>query len=217
MKLIGFIVFIFSAFGIHAQSVASSNEEIKSKSNQNQFQAGLHYDLITPAWSSEGDAAVVYEFFSYMCPGCNGFEPIMLKLEGQIDESQKIIRVPVAFYPQWEPHAKAYHALRIMGHLEEAHGPLFAAIHQFKKPLRSLDDIAKWLADSFKIDAQSFLSTAQSFAVDTQLRKDKQMAQAMGIGGVPSLVVNGRYKPNFDQLKTSDDILEITDFLLDQK
>ncbi len=215
MKLIWCIAAFFSVFAIQAQSLPGSNEVLGSKAKQSQFQAGLHYDLITPAWSAEDDAAVVYEFFSYMCPGCNGFEPIMQKLEEKISESQKIVRVPVAFYAQWEPHAKAFHALKMMGHLDQTHEALFAAIHQYKKPLRNLDDIAKWLDKSFKIDAQKFLSTAASFAVDSQLRKDKQMAQAMGVGGVPTLVVNGRYKPNFDHLKTSDEILEITTYLLD--
>jgi|GEM_PF-5445318 len=42
------------------------------------------------------------------------------------------------------------------------------------------------------------------------------MAQAMGIGGVSTLVVNEKYKPNFDQLKTPDNILELTQQLLDQ-
>ena len=53
-------------------------------------------------------------------------------------------------------------------------------------------------------------------AVNAQFRKDKQMAQAMGIGGVSTLVVNEKYKPNFDQLKTPDNILELTQQLLDQ-
>ncbi|VAW47490.1 hypothetical protein MNBD_GAMMA02-1100 [hydrothermal vent metagenome] len=125
--------------------------------------------------------------------------------------------MPVAFYAQWEPHAKAYHALRMMGELEQAHEALFAAIHQYRKPLRTLEDIAVWLSTSFTIDEQKFLSTAQSFAVDTQIRKDQQMMQAMGIGTVPALVVNGRFKPNFDQLKTPVNILEATVYLLNQE
>ena len=212
--LITAFIALFTLFDLHAQV---NSELDSSKATQNKYQAGLHYNLITPAWSGSSEEAVVYEFFSYMCPGCNSFEPTMQKLEGKINESQKIIRVPVAFYSQWEPHAKAYHALRLMGELEHAHEALFAAIHQYKKPLRTLEDIAGWLSSSFAIDAQKFISTAKSFAVDSQLRKDKQMAQAMGIGGVPSLVINGRYKPDFDQLKTSDNIIESTMYLLGQE
>jgi len=216
MKLLIFVgAALFLVFNLHAQALPENIEAISVEA-ESKYQAGLHYDVITPAWEDNTDESVVYEFFSYMCPGCNGFEPIMQQLEEKISESQTIIRVPVAFYSQWEPHAKAYHALNIMGHLDQAHAALFAAIHQYKKPLRNIEDIAAWLSVSFAIDEQKFISTANSFAVDSQLRKDKQMAQIMGIGGVPTLVVNGKYKPNFDQLKTSDNILELTQQLLGQ-
>ncbi len=181
------------------------------------FQAGVHYDLINPAWQGGTEEPVVYEFFSYMCPGCNAFEPHMDQLKGQLSGAEKIVRVPVAFYPQWEPHAKAYHALQMMGETEKVHKALFAAIHQYKKPLRTLEDISAWLSSSFGLDGQVFLSTANSFAVDSQLRKSKQMAQAMGIGRVPSLVVNGRFKPSFAQLKTPENILAATVGLLKQQ
>jgi len=213
-RLVVMSLMMIAVFGLQAQNTSPVELDPSSANN---YQAGLHYDVLTPAYQGRTDDPVVYEFFSYMCPGCNAFEPIMQKLKGQINEPQTIIRVPVAFYALWEPHAKAYHALRMMGELEQAHEALFAAIHQYKKPLRTLEDIAAWLSDSFSIDSQKFLSTAKSFAVDSQLRKDKQMAKTMGIGGVPTLVVNGRYKPDFDQLKTPANILDATVYLLNQK
>jgi thiol:disulfide interchange protein DsbA len=214
--LIMTVTALMSVFGVSAETSPNSSEAKVLNATQNKYQAGLHYDLINPAWPGRTEEPVVYEFFSYMCPGCNAFEPIMQELKGQISETQTIIRVPVAFYSQWEPHAKAYHALQMMGELEQAHEALFAAIHKFKKPLRTLPDIAAWLSNSFAIDEQKFLSTAQSFAVDAQIRKDKQMVKAMGIGTVPTLVVNGRFKLNFDQLKTPANILDATVQLLNQ-
>ena len=210
------IMCCFSVCGLNAQSLTDANETDLKNTTSVKYQAGLHYDLINPAWQGETDGSVVYEFFSYMCPGCNAFEPHIKQLEGRLTESQSIVRVPVAFYPQWEPHAKAYHALNMLGHLELTHEALFAAIHQYKKPLRTLEDVAAWLHASFAIDQQKFLSTAQSFAVDSQLRKDKKMAQVMGIGRVPTLVVNGRFKPNFKKLETPSMILDVTEFLLNQ-
>lgn len=195
------------------QALANPNSTEEAAS---QWQAGLHYDLISPAWTDEQEGPVVYEFFSYMCPGCNAFEPYMKQLSGRLSEGQIIERVPVAFYPQWEPHAKAYHALVMMNQLDRVHESMFAAIHQHKKALRSIDDIADWLASAHGIDREQFLSTANSFAVDQKMRKAKKMAQAMGIGRVPTLVVNGREKPNFDNLVTPDKILQATVDLLNQ-
>ncbi len=214
--LIAGILISMAGTVLYAQSKPES-ELASQEVPEQKFQAGVHYELLSPAWESAEKEAVVYEFFSYMCPGCNAFEPYMEQLQGRMNESQKIIRVPVAFYPQWEPHAKAFHALKMMDELDRVHKALFAAIHQYKKPLRTLEDLAAWLSDSFGIDEQKFLATAKSFAVDSQMRRSKKMAQAMGVGRVPTLVVNGQYKPSFDTLKTPDNILAATVNLLEQK
>lgn len=199
------LIFLLSAFNAKANEPATSSDTA--------FQAGIDYKLINPAWSTDSDKTVIYEFFSYMCPGCNAFEPHMENLEKKTSQQQEIVRVPVSFYKQWEPHAKAYYALKMMGELDQAHKPLFAAIHQYKKPLRTLEDIGQWLSTSFGIDKEGFISTAKSFAVDSQIRKANQMVKAMGIGGVPRLVVEGKYMPDFDQLKTADNIIEATLYL----
>ncbi len=196
---------LFCGFYGHAEKLDSSSSAT--------FQAGIDYKIINPAWPTDTDKTVIYEFFSYMCPGCNAFEPHMEQLTERTSEQQEIVRVPVSFYQQWEPHAKAYYALKMMGELDKAHKPLFAAIHQYKKPLRSLEDIGQWLSASLGIDQEAFLSTAKSFAVDSQVRKANQMVKAMGIGGVPRLVVKGKYMPDFDQLKTVDNIIEATLYL----
>ena len=182
-----------------------------------QYQAGVHYDLITPAWKTEDNEPVVYEFFSYMCPGCFAFEPIMKDLESQLDSTAKVIRVPVSFYPQWEPHAKTYHALQMMDQWSAVHNSLFAAIHQQKLPLRSIEDIGAWLAKNHDMDAQAFIKMANSFAVNNQLRKDQQMMQAMQVGTVPTLVVNGQASPKLKSLGTAQAITDATLYLFQEK
>ena len=179
-------------------------------------QAGRHYDVINPAWQGGEDQQVVYEFFSYMCPGCYAFEPHMGVMKSQLSETQKIVRVPVSLYAQWEPHAKTYYALMMMGTWEKVHQPFFDALHQYKKPLRTLEDIAAWLSASFAVDEKKFLATANSFAVDSQIRQAQKMIQAMGVSRVPTLVVNGRFKPNFQTLQTPERIIQTTVELLNQ-
>lgn len=197
-----------------AVAVAQSDlSQVVEKAALN-YQAGIHFEVINPAWEEAVKEPIVYEFFSYMCPGCNGFEPVMDQLAEQAKGHYKIIKVPVALYPQWEPHAKTYYALQMMGELDRVHKAFFAAIHQYKKQFRSLDDIAAWLTASFAIDSKTFLGNAQSFVVDSKMRKGNQMIKAMGVNRLPTLVVDGKYKPKFDQLKTQDNIVEITQYLV---
>src|SRR5690606_38519172 len=173
------------------------------------YQAGIHYNVITPAWDTGSDEVIIYEFFSYMCTHCNSFQPYMTQLEATLPEGVKVQRVPVVFYPQWRPHAQAFYTFEAMNILEQAHAPFFAAIHQHKKQFRSIDEIADWVSSSFNIDRDKFLSTANSFMVDGQLRKGMQMMQAMNITSTPTLIVNGKFMPNKDQMRTRDYIIKL--------
>ncbi len=199
---------------------AQTNTNQPPTGSYSKYQAGIHFNVINPAWDNADPGPIVYEFFSYMCPGCNAFEPVMDQLKEQstgkvdVNNSYRIIKVPVALYPQWEPHAKAYYTLEMMGELDRVHKAFFAAIHQYKKQFRTIEDIALWMSSSFGIDQKTFLGNANSFMIDGKMRKGKQMIKAMGVNRLPTLVVGGQYKPNFDQMKTHEDILAVTAYLV---
>lgn len=182
------------------------------------YQAGIHYQVINPAYDTGTDKEVlVYEFFGYPCPHCATFEPYMDKLHKELPENAKIVRVPVVFGKQWEPFAQAYYTFEAMDIVDQVHGPMFEAIHQHKKQFRSIDAIAVWAASSFGVDKDKFLSTAKSFMVDGQVRKGMQMLQAMGVTSTPTLVTNGKYLPNAKALKARNDVVEITKYLVNKE
>jgi thiol:disulfide interchange protein DsbA len=190
-----------------------SHDHSHNESAASDYQAGIHYNVITPAWDTGSDEVVVYEFFSYMCAHCNTFQPYMKKLENDLPEGIKVQRVPVVFYPQWRPQAQAYYTFEAMNLLDKVHGPFFAAIHQHKKQFRSIEDVADWVSSSFNVDRDKFLSTAKSFMVDGQIRKGMQMMQAMNVTSTPTLVVNGKYSPNREQMKSRQDEIDIAEAL----
>ncbi len=198
-----------------SNQVKASSEKV---ANSADYQAGIHYRIINPAYDTNTDEEVViYEFFGYTCPHCATFEPYMKKLESEMPENAKLVRVPVVFGKQWEPFAKAYYTFEALGITEQAHGPMFDAIHQHKKQFRTVDEIAAWAASSFDVDKEKFLSTAESFVVDGQVRKGMKMLQAMGVTSTPTLVTNGKFVPNNKALKTRNDIIEVTQFLVNQE
>ena len=193
-------------------------EEVESQVKEAMFQPGIHYGVINPAYeTNQDDQVIVYEFFGYPCPHCATFEPYMKKLESDLPEHAKVVRVPVVFYPQWKPYAQAYYTFEAMGMVDEAHMAMFNAIHQHKKQFRTIEEIAVWAASSFNVDKDKFLSTAKSFMIDGQIRKGMQMMQAMGVSSTPTLVTNGKFVPNSKSLKSRNDLLEITKYLVDME
>ena len=83
-----------------------------------------------------------------------------------------------------------------------------------RKIMRSLDELADFYAE-FGADRETFLSTAQSFAVDGKIRKDQQLVRDYGITGTPSLVVAGKYRVSGNAaLPSFDAMLDVVDYLV---
>ncbi len=193
-----------------AKEVVAVKDAVAAK-----FQPGVHYQVINPAWDTQTEEEViVYEFFGYLCPHCATFEPYIKRLDSQLPENAKIVRVPVVFYPQWKPYAQAYYTFEAMNLVDTAHEGMFKAIHQHKKQFRTIEEIAVWVASSYGVDKDQFLSTAKSFMVDGQIRKGMQMMQAMGVSSTPTLITNGKYLPNTRAFKSRDDIINVTSYLV---
>ena len=63
---------------------------------QEQYQEGVHYDLIEPAiHTGSSNRVVVTEFFSYGCGHCYNFEPLLESFESRLPEGVVVQRTPV--------------------------------------------------------------------------------------------------------------------------
>jgi thiol:disulfide interchange protein DsbA len=104
-----------------------------------------------------------------------------------------------------------------MGILEKSHQAIFDALHKQHKPLRSIEDVAAWYASEFGIDRDKFLSIANSFMVDSMIKKGDDIAIAMKVPNTPKLVVNGKYMPEIMGLKSNEAVIEATRYFIKQE
>lgn len=158
------------------------------------WQLGADYFLIDPRVpTSTGDKIEVVEVFSYACPHCAHFQPMMDELKSKLPANAQVVLLPAVFNPQWEPFARAFYAARALGLVEKTHAALFAALHTQHQPLYTLDALAGFYAN-YGADAKSFVSTANSFVVDSQMANGNRLVTGYGVGSTPSLVINGKYR-----------------------
>ena len=178
------------------------------------YQEGVHYFKIDQA-AAERDHVEVVEAFSYLCSHCATFEPYMQNWKANMPENVVLKRIPVGFGRRaWELYSRAYITAALMGIEEESHVPMMDAIWKERKQMRSLDDMAEFYAQ-FGVDQETFKATAQSFNVDTQLRREQRQIQVYGINGTPSMVVNGRYRVSSNQAVPGfDAMLSVVDYLV---
>ena len=145
-----------------------------------------------PTSSPPGKIEVV-EFFSYGCPHCNDFYPLLTAWLAKQPKDVFLKRVPVGFgRPQWVNLARAYYALLATGDLERLDGALFRAIHEEHLPLFDLGSLATWVGKHGG-NADKFTNAYTSFGVNNETVQADQMVEDYQVTGIPTLAVNGRY------------------------
>lgn len=178
--------------------------------------------LASPALAAEGyrtidgptpgdnpDTIAVMEFFWYGCPHCNRFAPMIEEWKEQDHPDDVAFRhVPAVLSASWEVHARAFYAAKVMGVLEQFHRPMFRAIHDEGRPMESAAEIGEF-ASSLGIDGERFVSTMNSFAVDTKIRQAKNLQRAYGVSGTPSVVIDGRYVTSGAEAGSFERMIEI--------
>ena len=186
-----------------------------------QWQLGTDYFLIDPRQpTSTGDKIEVVEVFSYACPHCAHFQPTVEELKSKLPKNAQFVLLPALFNnPQWEPFARAFYTAKSMGVLDKTHQALFDALHRDHLPLFSVDVMANSFYSKYGVNPSTFISTADSFVIESQLQHGDQLVRAYGVGSTPTLVVNGKYRVemNTDRKIGPSEVVDIVLFLVKQE
>src|SRR5882762_11105518 len=175
---------------------------------------GTDYRKIEPPQPTTSPGKIeVIEFFSYMCPHCKEFHPLVTTWAAKLPKNVVFRRVPVGFNrPPWINLARAYYALQASGDLDKLDGPLFGAIHEEHLQLYDEQSLADWVAKNGG-SAEKFAAAYTSFGVNNQTVQADQMVEHYRIEAVPTMVVNGE---NAAMGKNFAEILANTDHLIAQ-
>ena len=156
---------------------------------------------------------VVQELFSYNCGHCHQFEPAVQAWLAKKPANVRFERIEVAFNPSWVPLSKAYYALKQMGKAEELSPVIFDAVHKQRRPLNTPELIAEFLA-SKGVDRDAFLKAYNGFVVDSEMRRGLQLARQYDVGGVPAIVVQGKYRTEGSLAGSNAKMLDVVDQLV---
>ena len=157
--------------------------------------AGREYKpLATPQTPETPGKLEVLEFFSYACPHCNAFHPLVTQWAKQLPANAVFIRVPVSFgRPEWGQLVRAYYALQATGDLGRLDSALFDAIHKEHQTLFNEATLTAW-AVQHGVPEEKFRAAYNSFNVTTRASHADQLSRDYQVQGVPTLVVDGKYE-----------------------
>src|SRR3970040_1267099 len=85
--------------------------------------------LDPPQPVATGERIEVIEFFYYGCPICYELQPQMSRWLVVAPNYVALRRVPALSLENWEPFAKLYYSLEILGQMERLHWPVYDNFH----------------------------------------------------------------------------------------
>ena len=175
---------------------------------------GTQFARVDPPVPTQAQGKVeVLEFFSYACPHCNAFEPILAPWVKSLPADVVFRRVPVPFLMNAELLQRTYYALETLGLVDTMQRKVFAAIHVERARLDSPNEVAALVAKNGG-DSAKFLEAMKSFGVANSVSRAKKLTADYKIDGVPSLAVQGRYVTSPSQAGGPTQALQVADFLI---
>lgn len=202
--------------------LAQQTEPVRAK--EWKFSEGKHYFRLVPTQPTVGgaDKIEVAEVFWYGCPHCFNFEPRLNRWVENLPANVRFIRMPAVWNPLARLHGRLFYTEEVLarnGKLADVkafHAAVFNEFHRKGNRLTSEDTIQK-LFERFGVSSEDFQSTWSSFEVDQKLRVAADLARRYNVTGVPSLVVNGKYRTGASADVTYENLLDVVDELIERE
>lgn len=209
LKVVIFWLLILASYLSVAPAQASKNEL---------FVLGKHYVEIEGKQTSKPEVA---EYFSFYCTHCYKAEPFMHNVKKLLPLPSQFVKNHVDGMPGKSIEVehfltKALVTARLLDVEDKMVDVIFSYIHQGKadfstaKQVRNLFLLNDVTGDEFD---KAFNSFKVNMAANT-MRINTSALRKQGIGSVPTLIINGKYKPIHKALKTQREYLELIIFLL---
>ncbi len=182
-----------------------------------EYEEGTHYvALQIPLKTADESKIEVTEYFSYGCPHCFQFDPMITAWHRELPGDVLFNRTPAIWNKDYQVYAQTYYAAEALEVAEKLHTPLFQAIHEQSMRLNDPKLIAMFFAE-YGVDPLDFAKVYSSFGVRASVQQAEARGRAYRAGGVPAIIVNGKYRIEGKMAGSNRNMLLITDFLIQKE
>ncbi|MET0616855.1 MAG: thiol:disulfide interchange protein DsbA/DsbL [Luteibacter sp.] len=195
---------------------------------------GKQYFRIDPAQPTSTPGKIeVTEVFSYGCPACFQFHGIVDELAKSLPRGTVMTYTPASFRPDenWPLLQRAYLTAQAFGVDKQSHDAVFDAVfksgelgmmdQQTGKPKAkeawpTIQDVAKFYA-KYGVKPEEFVATANSFTINTKMKRADELIKAYEVDSTPTIVVNGKYRLTPITAGGYPQALELTQWLVSKE
>ena len=177
------------------------------------FKEGVEYTTVEGVASPEPE---VMEFFSYVCPHCDSFEPLLAKLQERLPEVT-LKKNPVAFLGgDMGPVLQRAYAAAVLLKVEDKLTPvLFDAMIRAKKKPKNLADI-KALFVANGVAEKKFDSVINSFVLNGQISQYDKATARFQVNSTPTIIVNNKYLIDMGEVGSEERFYQVVEYLINK-
>ena len=203
-------------------------------SGQTPWIEGRQYFAVIPNLQTTVPAGKVEvtEVFSYGCPHCSEFRPVIKQLKAALPPNAQFVMRPASFNPaeDWPMFQRAFVTAEILGVAEQANDGIFDAIwkggplaivdpgsNRIKNPLPSIQDAARVYNKLTGVPVDKFVAVSQSFAVEVKMKADDAYVLHGQVDSTPTIIVNGKYRLNTESAGGATQVLQLVKYLVDKE
>jgi thiol:disulfide interchange protein DsbA len=186
------------------------------------YEEGTHYEVIAETGTAKPE---IKEFFSFYCPHCHTFEPVVKSVEKSLPAGTQFKKYHVDFMGGATPEVqslltKTMILAKLKGKGPEVNAAIFKHIHIDRKAFANLADIRE-VVTAAGFDGAVFDKEIENFMVKNQAKlmqkEQNDLSKRRVMNGVPTFIVNGRYKiitAKLDQANLEQDMKGLINYLL---
>ncbi|HET7395581.1 MAG TPA: thiol:disulfide interchange protein DsbA/DsbL [Gammaproteobacteria bacterium] len=194
---------------------------IASAEGMTTFTEGVNYVPVSPAQPTTvnpGQIEVI-EFFWYGCPHCFALEPYLESWLKHKPANVVFKRIPGALPgSEWLVSAQAYYTAQALGLEPRINTPMFDAIHVHQQYQLAQNQAAlQEFFAKYGVSKKDFDATWNSFSVQLKMNQAADIEQRYGLEGVPTVIVNGKWKTGAGYKMAPSDIMKCIEFLVQKE
>lgn len=207
------IVFSFNVFAAASNVLPSSSASVPAKIN---YLEGKHYIVLAePVKPTDPSKIEVVEVFSYTCPHCMHFEPLVHAWAKKQPADVNFVQVHAMWNSQMEPYQRGFYTMVALKVKDKMQVPTFTAFNVERKELNNAQAWADFLS-FYGIDKQAVLKTYDSFGVTSQVKQADARTRGYKVTGTPELVVDGKYRISSTTAGGHEEMLKVAQFIVDK-
>ena len=198
-------------------SCSNDDQTTFESGNGERFRAGVHYELLdNPTKVRDPSKIEVTEVFWFGCNHCYALEPYIARWKREMPLDVTFIKSPATWNDMLKTHARIYYTAKALGIEQQFVPAAFNTIQNEGRMLTGNTELEYYFR-GFDVEKDRYKAVSTSFGVRNAVDQADKKMKDWKVTGVPSLVVNGKYKVAASRSVRTDELFDVVDFLIEKE